>query len=177
MKYDGKFASRWRAKSPDALCAVLPKDNTHRMVSIFSENTCGVFVVYRGNARCCISQQKKPLTNAAFWRIIKVKRGHTSRRSAPMLSYQEITVQVSSSGRLFPFMVMMIGKQNCCLNQSNLFQKESASQRANAACYFQASQNFKRKREDNRQPVCPLFYIVHISCPLSVRGFFVRYCL
>ena len=25
MKYDGKFASRWRAKSPDALCAVLPK--------------------------------------------------------------------------------------------------------------------------------------------------------
>ena len=24
MKYDGKFASRWRAKSPDALCAVLP---------------------------------------------------------------------------------------------------------------------------------------------------------
>ena len=26
MKYDGKFASRWRAKSPDALCAVLPKD-------------------------------------------------------------------------------------------------------------------------------------------------------
>ena len=120
---------------------------------------------------------KKPLTNAAFWRIIKVKRGHTSRRSAPMLSYQEITVQVSSSGRLFPFMVMMIGKQNCCLNQSNLFQKESASQRANAACYFRASQNFKRKREDNRQPVCPLFYIVHISCPLSVRGFFVRYCL
>ena len=26
MKYDGKFASRWRAKSPDALCAVLPQD-------------------------------------------------------------------------------------------------------------------------------------------------------
>ena len=134
---------------------------------------------------CCVSGEcpllhfpaKKPLTNAAFWRIIKVKREHTSRRSAPMLSYQEITVQVSSSGRLFPFMVMMIGKQNCCLNQSNLFQKESASQRANAACYFRASQNFKRKREDNRQPVCPLFYIVHISCPLSVRGFFVRYCL
>jgi len=25
VKYDGKFASRWRAKSPDALCAVLPK--------------------------------------------------------------------------------------------------------------------------------------------------------
>ena len=24
MKYDGKFASRWRAKSPDALCAVSP---------------------------------------------------------------------------------------------------------------------------------------------------------
>ena len=24
MKYDGKFASRWRAKSPDALCAILP---------------------------------------------------------------------------------------------------------------------------------------------------------
>ena len=24
MKYDGKFASRWRTKSPDALCAVLP---------------------------------------------------------------------------------------------------------------------------------------------------------
>ena len=24
VKYDGKFASRWRAKSPDALCAVLP---------------------------------------------------------------------------------------------------------------------------------------------------------
>ncbi len=26
MKYDEKFASRWRAKSPDALCAVLPKE-------------------------------------------------------------------------------------------------------------------------------------------------------
>ncbi|MFQ7515996.1 hypothetical protein, partial [Ruminococcus callidus] len=26
VKYDGKFASRWRAKSPDALCAVLPYD-------------------------------------------------------------------------------------------------------------------------------------------------------
>ena len=51
---------------------------------------------------------KKPLTNAAFWRIIKVKRGHTSRRSAPMLSYQEITVQVSSSGRLFPFIVVVM---------------------------------------------------------------------
>jgi len=90
-----------------------------------------------------------------------------------MLSYQEITVQVSSSGRLFPFMVMMIGKQNCCLNQSNLFQKESASQRANAACYFRASQNFKRKREDNRQPVCPLFYIVHIYfMPLVCQGIF-----
>jgi len=25
VKYDEKFASRWRAKSPDALCAVLPK--------------------------------------------------------------------------------------------------------------------------------------------------------
>jgi hypothetical protein len=24
VKYDGKFASRWRAKSLDALCAVLP---------------------------------------------------------------------------------------------------------------------------------------------------------
>ncbi|WP_443720127.1 hypothetical protein, partial [Ruminococcus callidus] len=24
VKYDGKFASRWRAKSTDALCAVLP---------------------------------------------------------------------------------------------------------------------------------------------------------
>ena len=24
---EGKFASRWRAKSPDALCAVLPYDN------------------------------------------------------------------------------------------------------------------------------------------------------
>jgi hypothetical protein len=28
VKYDGKFASRWRAKSPDALCAVLPKGST-----------------------------------------------------------------------------------------------------------------------------------------------------
>ena len=27
MKYDGKFASRWRAKSPDAFCAVLPQDS------------------------------------------------------------------------------------------------------------------------------------------------------
>jgi hypothetical protein len=24
VKYDEKFASRWRAKSPDALCVVLP---------------------------------------------------------------------------------------------------------------------------------------------------------
>ena len=31
MKYDGKFASRWRAKSPDALCAVLPKEYDLRM--------------------------------------------------------------------------------------------------------------------------------------------------
>ena len=30
VKYDGKFASRWRAKSPDALCAVLP------LFSVFS---------------------------------------------------------------------------------------------------------------------------------------------
>ena len=65
---------------------------------------------------CCVSRKcpllyfpaKKPLTNAAFWRIIKVKREHTSRRSAPMLSYQEITVQVSSSGRLFPFIVVVM---------------------------------------------------------------------
>jgi hypothetical protein len=28
VKYDGKFASRWRAKSPDALCAVLPWSNS-----------------------------------------------------------------------------------------------------------------------------------------------------
>jgi hypothetical protein len=28
VKYDGKFASRWRAKSPDALCAVLPSCDT-----------------------------------------------------------------------------------------------------------------------------------------------------
>jgi hypothetical protein len=30
VKYDGKFASRWRAKSPDALCAVLPYLNAVR---------------------------------------------------------------------------------------------------------------------------------------------------
>ena len=30
MKYGGKFASRWRAKSPDALCAVLPYDYLKR---------------------------------------------------------------------------------------------------------------------------------------------------
>jgi len=35
VKYDGKFASRWRAKSPDALCAVLPKENT-------GQSLCGV---------------------------------------------------------------------------------------------------------------------------------------
>ena len=28
MKYDGKFASRWRTKSPDVLCAVLPQIDT-----------------------------------------------------------------------------------------------------------------------------------------------------
>ena len=27
---EGKFASRWRAKSPDALCAVLPKETLHK---------------------------------------------------------------------------------------------------------------------------------------------------
>ena len=31
---EGKFASRWRAKSSDALCAVLPKDNT----ALFAEH-------------------------------------------------------------------------------------------------------------------------------------------
>ncbi|MDY3655951.1 MAG: hypothetical protein SO054_07325, partial [Ruminococcus callidus] len=34
VKYDGKFASRWRAKSPDALCAVLPWQAYHN-TSVF----------------------------------------------------------------------------------------------------------------------------------------------
>ena len=33
MKYDGKFASRWRTKSPDALCAVLP------LISAFQQSS------------------------------------------------------------------------------------------------------------------------------------------
>ncbi|MBS6597411.1 MAG: hypothetical protein KH326_10160, partial [Ruminococcus callidus] len=37
VKYDGKFASRWRAKSPDALCAVLPKE--HSPLSDFDIHT------------------------------------------------------------------------------------------------------------------------------------------
>ncbi|WP_288536228.1 hypothetical protein, partial [uncultured Ruminococcus sp.] len=41
VKYDGKFASRWRAKSPDALCAVLPKTKAtpHKaLYSVFPRN-------------------------------------------------------------------------------------------------------------------------------------------
>ncbi|WP_443723115.1 hypothetical protein, partial [Ruminococcus callidus] len=34
VKYDGKFASRWRAKPSGGLCAVLPKDNT----ALFAEH-------------------------------------------------------------------------------------------------------------------------------------------
>ena len=36
MKYNGKFARRWRAKSPDALCAVLPKqyENEYKVQAV-----------------------------------------------------------------------------------------------------------------------------------------------
>ena len=38
VKYDGKFASKWRAKSPDALCAVLPKKNAAAGYTISMRN-------------------------------------------------------------------------------------------------------------------------------------------
>ena len=41
MKYDGKFASRWRAKSPDALCAVLPYKK-----AVTCKESCDSFFAY-----------------------------------------------------------------------------------------------------------------------------------
>jgi hypothetical protein len=49
VKYDGKFASRWRAKSPDALCAVLPKGKTARSKGIFP--SCGRFWFLREHTK------------------------------------------------------------------------------------------------------------------------------
>jgi len=45
VKYDGKFASRWRAKSPDALCAVLPKGRL-AMKCGEDRGTCPLFVCF-----------------------------------------------------------------------------------------------------------------------------------
>ncbi|MBS6597215.1 MAG: hypothetical protein KH326_09135, partial [Ruminococcus callidus] len=41
VKYDGKFASRWRAKSPDALCAVLPYKK-----AVTCKESCDSFFAY-----------------------------------------------------------------------------------------------------------------------------------
>ena len=45
MKYDGKFASRWRAKSPDALCAVLPMSFLMNSAAL-SKNLCKIVKKY-----------------------------------------------------------------------------------------------------------------------------------
>ncbi|WP_303022796.1 hypothetical protein [uncultured Ruminococcus sp.] len=44
MKYDGKFASRWRAKSPDALCAVLPLEQSRKNIPavLFPDSAAGM---------------------------------------------------------------------------------------------------------------------------------------
>ena len=64
MKYEtgseGKFASRWRAKSPDALCAVLPKSFLMNSVAL-SKNLCKIV--------------KKYLYFACSYAIIKVLTG------------------------------------------------------------------------------------------------------
>ena len=56
-----------------------------------------------------ISQTKNLLTNAAFWRIIKIKREHTSRRSAPTAIVKNLTAaSLDAYGRLFLFLAMVI---------------------------------------------------------------------
>ena len=57
---EGKFASRWRAKSPDALCAVLPKSFLMNSVAL-SKNLCKIV--------------KKYLYFACSYAIIKVLTG------------------------------------------------------------------------------------------------------
>ena len=43
MKYDGKFASRWRAKSPDALCAVSPLIHVGARAAQYKDNAAPGF--------------------------------------------------------------------------------------------------------------------------------------
>ena len=57
---EGKFASRWRAKSPDALCAVLPMSFLMNSVAL-SKNLCKIV--------------KKYLYFACSYAIIKVLTG------------------------------------------------------------------------------------------------------
>ena len=57
---EGKFASRWRQKSPDALCAVLPKSFLMNSVAL-SKNLCKIV--------------KKYLYFACSYAIIKVLTG------------------------------------------------------------------------------------------------------
>ena len=52
---------------------------------------------------------KNPLTNASFWRIIKIKREHTSRRSAPTAIVKNLTAaSLDAYGRLFLFLAVVI---------------------------------------------------------------------
>ncbi|WP_226943552.1 hypothetical protein [Ruminococcus callidus] len=41
---EGKFASRWRAKSPDALCAVLPLEQSRKNIPavLFPDSAAGM---------------------------------------------------------------------------------------------------------------------------------------
>ena len=54
---EGKFASRWRAKSPDALCAVLPSYFSLRFgsgITMFPPEQCGVRLVLPTQKFCHI---------------------------------------------------------------------------------------------------------------------------
>ncbi|WP_455126065.1 hypothetical protein, partial [Ruminococcus sp.] len=48
---EGKFASRWRAKSPDALCAVLPYDK-FPIFSCKSAGNYGIIIISTDSQRC-----------------------------------------------------------------------------------------------------------------------------
>ena len=66
----------------------------------------------------CFRKNKNDLTNQQKSRTIKVKRAHQQTVCSHCLWLRRNNRrELVASGRLFPFMVMMIGKQNCCLNQ------------------------------------------------------------
>ena len=64
---EGKFASRWRAKSPDALCAVLPKS----CPMPFYPLACQHRIKQRQHCGCCRKRKRKHSWN--LWLIYRTE--------------------------------------------------------------------------------------------------------